>query len=254
VGADWPIGYAELEPWYGEAEHELGVAGNADTAAAGSRSAPFPMPTNTILPALQHRFTQIGVQLSSQPAAITTRAWQGRPPRSAYRAQRVHLPRALATGRCQLVTDATVVRLETDDTRRVVRAIYAGVQDRTEKSAEGRLFILGCGGVEVARLLRLSASGRHPDGLANSSGLVGSFFMDHHRTDVVCQFEKPLSLPFFRALSFQYNSRPAGTPDIGLLLTFKASPTPEDLIRQYYWGSQLRERILSDTTTELLIG
>jgi choline dehydrogenase-like flavoprotein len=107
--------------------------------------------------------------------------------------------------------------------------------------------------VEAARLLLLSESGRHPGGLANSSGLVGKYFMDHHRTDIVCEFEKPLSLPFFRALSFQHNTRPVGTRDIGLLLTFKASPTPEDLIRQYYWGRSLRDRILSDTATELLI-
>ncbi len=253
VGADWPIGYADLEPYYSRAEEELGIAGNDDNAHGGFRSRPYPMPARGVPPDLRDRFSALGVELCSQPTAKTTRAWQGRPPQSNYRAHEVHLPRALSSGRCQLITDATATRLETDKTGYVTRAVFRGLADRAEKSVEAPLFVLGCGGVETPRLLLLSKSERHPQGLANGSGLVGRFFMDHHRTNVFCEFEEPVSMPFARALSFQYNARAPGTRDIGVLLTIKASPQPADLIRQYFWGRALRERVLADSTTELLI-
>lgn len=253
LGADWPIGHAELEPWYCAAEEELGVAGNADDPFAAPRSRPYPMPARSVPPALRERFAAAGLSLCSQPAAVTTRAWRGRPPGSHYRAHEVHLPRALATGRCRLVTDATVKRLETDAAGRVTRAVYAGLADPTERAAEGGHFVLACGGVEAPRLLLLSGSARHPQGLANASGLVGRYFMDHHRTDHFCEFERPVSLPFARALSFQHNARRPGMTETGLLITVKASPQPADLIRQYWWGARLKERLLADTATQLLI-
>ncbi len=253
MAADWPIGYTDLEPWYGDAEHELGVAGNDDNEFAGPRSRPYPMPARSVPPGLAERFAAAGVRLCSQPAAITTRSWQGRPPASLYRAHQVHLPRALATGRCRLVTDATVLRLESDAAGRVTRAVYAGLADRTERAVDGVRFVIACGGVESARLLLLSQSGSRPRGLGNAAGLVGRGFMDHHRTDLACEFNAPVSLPFARALSFQWNARAPGGSDAGLLLTVKAAPQPADFIRQYYWGEPLRERLLAEAATQLLL-
>lgn len=254
IGTDWPISYADLEPWYTEAERELGVAGNADNAFAAPRSAPYPMPGRGVPPDLRAKFSALGISLHSQPMARTTRAWDGRPPRSLYRAHEVHLPRALATGRCRLITDANVVRLETDTAGRVRRAVYAGLADRVEKAAEGRLFVLGCGGVETARLLLLSASGRFPNGLANGSGMVGRYFMDHHRLDLQCEFAARLCLPFDRVLSSEFYRRTDGTSSPMLLLTLKARPGADDFVRQYYWGSALRERLAREAVTQLLIG
>ncbi|CAN0454700.1 unnamed protein product, partial [Phaeothamnion confervicola] len=44
VGVDWPLSYDELEPWYVDAEHELGVSGNSEHNDGSPRSAPYPMP------------------------------------------------------------------------------------------------------------------------------------------------------------------------------------------------------------------
>jgi choline dehydrogenase-like flavoprotein len=83
------------------------------------------------------------------------------------------LPDAVATGMCTVRDRAKVFRIVTDDaTGRAVAAEYHDASGEVRR-VEARVFVVACQAIETSRLLLLSASPKHPNGLANSSGLVG---------------------------------------------------------------------------------
>jgi len=251
VGEDWPISYSNLEPYYSWAEKELGVAGNSDDEFASFRSSDFPMPARQIHQDLKSKFEKIGVKICSQPRAFTTKVWNERAPYIRYQAQNIHLPKALATNNLKLITDATVTRLEIDKLGNVKRAVYSGLTDRSEKIQEATLFILAAGGIENPRLLLLSKSEKFQNGLANRSGLVGKYFMEHSQVGLACNFNSPFTLPFRRVLSFQYYNRRKDEDRGAIFLTFAGFPKFDDYVNQNYWGEELRKKILSKTNLTL---
>ncbi|MFB6362153.1 MAG: GMC family oxidoreductase [Halobacteriales archaeon] len=193
VGADWPIDYDDLRPYYARAESALGVAGALDNPFAPPRDGPFPLPafppsySDSIFAEACDR---LGIAMHSVPNARNSEPNDGDPrcvgygtcspvcPSGAkYDATR-HVERAEAAG-ARVIDRVPVQRLETDQGgERVEAAVYATPDGETYRQPAWQ-FVVACGGVETARLLLLSRSTDHPDGLANSSGLVGRFFMDH---------------------------------------------------------------------------
>jgi choline dehydrogenase-like flavoprotein len=193
VGVDWPISYAELRPAYLRAERELGVAGALDNPYAPPREEPFPLPAfppsysdSLFAPACE----AVGIDMHSVPNARNSEPYDDRsacvgygtckpvcPSGAKYTAE-THLARAVDAG-ARIVDRAPVQRLVHDDTgTEIDRAVYA-TPDGTEHEQEARRFVVAAGGVETPRLLLLSRSTQYPDGLANSSGAVGRYFMDH---------------------------------------------------------------------------
>jgi choline dehydrogenase-like flavoprotein len=188
----WPIGYDDLRPYYAEAERALGVAGDADNPFAPPRDGPFPLPG--FPPSYSDSLfadacESLGITTHAVPNARNSEGYDGRsacvgygtcqpvcPSGAKYDAS-VHIADAEAAG-ARVVDRAPVQRLETDGDGRVTAARYA-TPDGTEHRQEAREFVLAAGGVEIPRLLLLSRSEAHPDGLANASGLVGRYFMDH---------------------------------------------------------------------------
>lgn len=192
VGADWPIDYAELEPYYLEAERLIGVAGAAD-AGARWRSGPFPLPAHALSLASRRVIAashELGLHWLPNSLGVLSGPYDGRPgcnycnqcnrgcPRGDKASVDVtFLRQALATGHCELTAGAQVLRLEAGDEDRVTRVIYAdsvGVQHAASASV-----IMLCGGaVQTPRLL-LASTGRHAsEGLGNESGQVGRNFME----------------------------------------------------------------------------
>jgi glucose dehydrogenase len=192
VGDDWPIDYAELEPYYVRAERELGVSGGEDPFAS-PRSAPYPMPAlpyNYLDHPILESASKLGLRFSPIPQARNSQPYEGRsqckacgtcnvcPTGAKSSVDLTHVP-VIDQSQHGLVREAmTVVRLETDGGDRVRRAIYAGL-DRVEHSAEASVFVIGAGGIETPRLLLLSTPRGFPDGLANRSNMVGRRFMEH---------------------------------------------------------------------------
>jgi len=190
AGPAWPLSYDDLRPYYAAAERELGVAGADDDPFAPPRSEPFPMPAfppsysdALFAPACE----RLGVATHTVPNARNSEAYDERgacvgygtcqpvcPSGAKYSADH-HVRRAEAAG-ARVVDRAPVQRLETDG-QRVTAARYATPDG--EHVQRARQFVLAAGGVEVPRLLLLSRSREFPDGLANASGLVGHYFMDH---------------------------------------------------------------------------
>jgi len=191
VGVDWPIDYDDLRPYYAAAERELGVAGAQDNPFAPPREEPHPMPA--FPPSYSDSLfaeacDDLEIAMHSVPNARNSEGYDGRSacvgygtcqpvcPSGAKYDATVHVERAERRG-TTVIDRAPVQRLEhTAD--EITAAVYA-TPDGEEHRQEADAFVIACGGVETPRLLLLSESSRYPDGLANSSGLVGKFFMDH---------------------------------------------------------------------------
>ncbi|MHC3380484.1 GMC family oxidoreductase [Haloarcula sp. H-GB5] len=188
----WPISYDDLRPYYADAERALGVAGDADNPFAPPRDGAYPLPgfppsySDSLF---AEACEQLGITMHSVPNARNSEPYDGRGPCVGYGTCQpvcpsgakydasVHIEDAEAEG-ARVIDRAPVQRLVTDGDGRVEAAVYA-TPDGTEHRQTAREFVIAAGGVETPRLLLLSASDDHPDGLANSSGLVGHYFMDH---------------------------------------------------------------------------
>lgn len=222
IADDWPISYADLEPYYVKAERALGVAGKADDPWVSSQeSTPFPLPPFAF--SYSDRFFEkgcksLGITFHHLNKAINSKPYADRPQCQACGTCHVcpigakasidltHIPQAEATGNANVLTDVTVLRLETDRSNKVSNVVYAG-HDKFERRLSANLFVVAAGGVETSRLLLLSASKDFPNGLANKSGMVGKYFMSHPVIDVTGRMKEkvyPYRIGFSTAMTRQF--------------------------------------------------
>ncbi|MGD8384067.1 MAG: GMC family oxidoreductase [Lysobacterales bacterium] len=189
--ADWPISYADLEPYYTKTERVVGVSGRVtDHPNQEPRSSKdFPHPPTAEHPVagwIDETFTRQGLHPFPVPRAILSRPALQRQPcqysgycgsygcssgaKGSSRAALLHRARRL--GRCDIRAHAKAYRLESDKRGRVIAAHYydlAGIG----QTVTARVFVVACQAIETARLLLLSSGPKHPHGLANGSGQVG---------------------------------------------------------------------------------
>jgi choline dehydrogenase-like flavoprotein len=222
---DWPISYADLEPYYTEVEWAFGVSGAGGVNKfEGFRSKEYPCPP---LPAtrygqkFQEGCRKLGYNSFPTPMAALSRPYNGRPVtvQSAFAQQHgdptgtrssalsVFVPDALKTGRYDLRPDCYVHEITVDERGRCKSAVYQDTGgDFVEQEAD--IFILACGAIESARLLLLSRSARFPHGLANGSDLVGRNATFHEFSAAVGVFEDPIYAwaggGYVAASSFQF--------------------------------------------------
>jgi choline dehydrogenase-like flavoprotein len=207
--ADWPITYADLEPYYTKVEWAFGVSGQSGAnvyESPRSRGYPCPpMPMTRYGQKFHEGCRNLGYNSFPTPMAALSRPYNGRPPTvlSAFAQQHgdptgtrssalsVFVPDALATGRYDLRPDCYVHEITVDEHGRAKSAVYQDADgDFIEQEAD--IFILACGAVESARLLLLSRSGRFPHGLANGSDLVGRNATFHEYSAAVGVFDDPI--------------------------------------------------------------
>jgi choline dehydrogenase-like flavoprotein len=102
------------------------------------------------------------------------------------------IPLAEASGHCEIRAESVVTRIDTDEKGRASQVVYLD-KDGQEQAQRTNAVVLSANGAESARLLLMSASAQHPDGLANASGFVGRNLMHngHGRANGV--FEHPLN-------------------------------------------------------------
>ena len=189
--ADWPISYAELEPWYSKVESEVGISGKiVDHPLAEPRStADFPyLPTqeHPIAQRIDSTCQELGLHPLPTPRAILSRAKDKRRSceYSGYcgsygcssgakgSARAALLDRALATGRCEIRPHSKVYKLVSNAKGKVVAADYFDADGRTQKVG-AKIFVVACQAIETSRLLLSSTGPKHANGLANNSGQVG---------------------------------------------------------------------------------
>ena len=197
--ADWPISYEDLEPFYDRAEWELGAAGDGATIQDQvPRRRGYPLPPVSPSPqtaALKHGAQKLGWITSPVPLLINTIPYGGRdkciackycvgfacPTDAKNGAHNTVIPRALATGLCELLTGAIAERIEVD-TRGKVSGVSYFVQTNgrsEQQSARAKVVVVSAGAVESARLLLNSHSSHHPRGLGNAHDQVGRNLQGH---------------------------------------------------------------------------
>ena len=192
LGADWPVTYEEIAPYYEKAERFIGVSGTRE----GLRSAPdgiFQPPAaprvHEVL--VQRAAARMGIRVIPARMAILTKSLNGRVAchycgqcgrgcvtASNYSSSQVQILPAMKTGRVQVISNAMARELLTDDTGKVTAVSYIDKETRTEKQIWCRVAVMAASACETARLLLNSKSPRHPGGLANGSGVVGRFLTD----------------------------------------------------------------------------
>lgn len=204
--ADWPITYDDLEPYYTAVEWAIGVSGQGGAHPLdGPRSRPYPMPPLSITgpgALLEVGAKKMGWRAVPAPMAINSRAYNGREAchncgfcwafpcewGAKSGTNFTMIPEAVATGRCEIRTHSKVRKVETDDRGRVTGVIYFD-RDRKEVFQRAKAVFLCANGAETPRLLLMSKSNRFPNGLANSSGMVGKHLMFNGNTGVGGEFE-----------------------------------------------------------------
>ena len=192
VGADWPLSYAELEPFYCLAERTVGVAGpEGDTVRF--RSEPYPLPPHDLSYAgtrVREGCRKLGLNWVENSVAILSRPYDGRPQcnycANCYRGCMLtdkgstdvtFIRKALSSGFCQVRSDCQVTRLEAGPDDRVDAVHYVDGSGGGH-SVGAKVVIVSCGAIETPRLL-LASKGRYaPEGIGNESGKVGKNFIE----------------------------------------------------------------------------
>lgn len=204
VGEDWPIDYETLEPYFTLNDTMMGVSGLAGDPTYPYHEPPLPpLPLGKTGNKMAHGFEKLGWHWWPSDSAILSREYEGRAP-------------CVNLGPC-LSGCAQGAKASTDITYWPV-AQRKGVQVRpgsrvreitvrSDGMADGVLYydekgelqeqkaeivVLACNGIGTPRLLLNSKSEQHPDGLANSSGLVGKNLMFHPYAAITGIFEEPL--------------------------------------------------------------
>lgn len=198
VATDWPITYAELEPWYGKAEQALGVAGDRAACQPVPRSQPFPMPPITMSylgKTIQQHATHMTfdgntLQVTHTPQARNSiNGYQNRPacdgfhscipicPIQAKYDALVHLNMAQANG-AVLQPESVVYKINVDNHGTVTSLDYKRWDNSTHQ-VTAKIYVLAAHGIETPKLLLNSRNAQLPNGVANSSNQVGRNLMDH---------------------------------------------------------------------------
>jgi choline dehydrogenase-like flavoprotein len=235
--ADWPIGYDDLEPFYERAEWEIGVAGEGGADVfAGERRRQYPLPPVTSNPqriALERGAKAMGINTFPPPMLINTVPYNGRPacgrcgmcvgfacPTDGKNGtHNTMIPRALASGKCTLITGAMVKRIETDAGGQATGVEYFA-DDRLQRIS-ARAVVCSAGAIESARLLLNSADNRNPHGLGNSFDQVGRHLQGHVYTGAFGVFDEDMHDGFGPGVSIattQFNHGNPGVIGGGLLV------------------------------------
>src|SRR5205809_6258264 len=197
VSPAWPIRYDELEPYYTQAEHLYQVHGNRGEDPTEPRaSAPYPWPAVSHEPRMQYLaddfaraglspfHVPIGVMLDEknphQSRCIRCNTCDGFPCllSSKSDAQVICVDRALDNPNVKLLTNAKVTRLETSASGRSVSTVVVE-RGGVPETYSGDFIVVACGAINSAALLLRSSNEKHPQGLANRSGVVGRHYMGH---------------------------------------------------------------------------
>lgn len=197
---DWPITYADLEPFYHQAECEVGVSGSNDgNPFAAPRRKPFPMPPFALDPEsrlvwdvgkkmglhpFHVPFLRNSVPRNGRPACIHQHSCVGFqcPIDAKNGSQNTVIPVALASGNCELRIRAMATELVVDDRGRLTGVRYVDENDKVHEIS-ARVVVVAGGSNATARLLMTSRSKLFPNGAGNNHDVVGRNITSHAYVD-----------------------------------------------------------------------
>jgi len=198
LSPNWPIGYADVAPWYDRIDRMVGLFGSAeglrDHPDGIFQPPPRPRAYELLVmdaakrlnvPCIPARLSILTRPLGDRPACH----WCGQCGRgcstySFFSSTNVLLDPAKATRRLTLLTNAMAREVTVDARGRATGVTYVDKSDGTTKQVRARAVVLAASACESVRLLMNSASPRFPRGLANSSGTLGKYLTDTTGTSV----------------------------------------------------------------------
>lgn len=236
LGFDWPLDFADLEPYYEKVEQLIGVYGDNDGLENTPDSAPgvlLPPPAPRVGERLLKRgAATLGVPVVAAHRAVLTRRqdaerlpaklhpnnpkaqrvlreamlaraacfWatdcgRGCSIKANYQSTTVHLPPALATGNLDLLGDAMVREVILGDDGKAQGVVFIDRPSGEAVRVRGRAVVLAASAAETVRIMLNSRSVAFPDGIANSTGLVGKYLMDTVGASVSGQLPALENLP-----------------------------------------------------------
>jgi choline dehydrogenase-like flavoprotein len=257
VGADWPIGYDELEPYYAELERELPVAGQHWPWGDPHGYPHAPHPVSAAAGVLWEAAAKAGVEMRVGPVAITNGAFGNRP-HCIYRGFCLqgckvnakasplvtHLPDAIEHG-AEIRPDCMVTRIELGPDGRARGVVYRhdGVEHLQRATT-----VAVCGySIETPRLLLNSACASHPDGLGNAHDQVGRYLMVQGASQVAGRFPQLLNMykappPEISSEQFYETDEARGFARGFSIQTLHPLPIgwAEHVVAEGHWGKALR--------------
>jgi len=218
VSPAWPISYADLEPFYAQAEqiyHVHGTRGEDPTETWAS--SPFPHPAVSHEPRIQHLaddfaamgckpfHVPLGIQLKEddrKSSCVRCATCDGFPCllNAKSDAHVCGIEYAVEYPNVTLLTNAKVTKLETDPTGRSISAVNVERNGEVEKYS-ANIVVVSAGAINSAALLLRSANDRHPNGLANSSDQVGRNYMGHVNSVLLAVSKCPNPTVFQKTLA-----------------------------------------------------
>jgi choline dehydrogenase-like flavoprotein len=215
----WPISYDELEPYYTQAEHLYQVHGNrGEDPTEPWASGPYRYPAVSHERRIQHLsddlessglkpfHVPLGIRIDEKnprtSACIRCNTCDGHPCliNGKADAQVICVDPALRHENVSLITDAQVVRLETNASGTVVNKVIAKINGNlAEYFAD--IIVVSCGAVNSAALLLRSANDAHPNGLGNGSDVVGRHYMGHINSIMMALSKCPNPTVFQKTLA-----------------------------------------------------
>jgi len=209
MGDDWPITYDDVAPYYDKVESYIGVFGTKEGVPSAPdgvfQPPPKPRCTETII---KKACDKLNITCIPSRLAILTKGLNGRPAchycgqcgrgcisASNFSSSQVMIPPAEKTGRFMLITNAMAREIVLGKDGRAEAVSYIDKTTRAEKRIRARSFVVAASACESARLLLNSKSSSFPDGLANSSGVIGRYLTDSVGSNGFGHFPQLIKMP-----------------------------------------------------------
>ena len=195
-GIPWPIEYKDIQPYYDKVDQLIGVNGgdeDLDVLPGSKFHMPPPRPRCGEM-ILKKSAASIGIQIVSGRRAVMTRNHNGWPAchycgrcgagcdtGSFFNSADHLLPVAAKTGKLEIRTNAVVARILTDKEGKASGVQYFDRQTKAETQVRARVVVLGASAIDSTRILLNSKSAIYPNGIGNTSGVIGKYLCEQFR-------------------------------------------------------------------------
>ena len=209
MGDDWPITYDDLAPYYDKVETYIGVFGTKENVPNAPDGVflppPIPRCTETLV---KKTCDQLHITCIPSRLAILTKPLNGRDAchycaqcgrgcksASNFSSSQVMIPPAAATGRFTMIPNAMAREIILGDSGKAESVSYIDKTTKSEQRVYAKAFVVAASACESARLLLNSRSPSFPNGLANSSGVVGRYLTDSVGSSLTGYFPQLVNMP-----------------------------------------------------------
>ncbi len=204
VEEDWPLSYEELAPYYSHVEKMIGVCGtreNLEILPDGEYLRPLKFRCSEQI--VKRACDKMGIPMIPTRKALLTEPYDDRPPchycghcmegcdvGAIFTVPNSMLPKARKTGNFTLIPGKVARKILVNREGKAGAVSVVDTATRREEEIRARVFVVCCATIESARLLLNSRSPKFPNGLANSSDLVGRYLSGHVTASAIGYLEE----------------------------------------------------------------